>query len=335
MKNYFSKHLLTTAAITLGIIIALTTAEVALRVSGFEFALYPTKLQFGWPDPVTLQNHYRVDSELLWVPKDYSAKVNVWRGKKPTAIFMGDSCTEFGRYDKFLNSIVFHQNPRSSFTFVNMGVGGWSSYQGLQQLKRDVLPMQPRFITIYYGWNDHWASFGIEDKEIGKFNLEHSTLMLETLSKARIVQLVNKAVFALKQGTGTKSQRRPERVSLNDFRSNIVQMVRLARDNGIIPILITAPSSHRKGSEPDYLKLRWLNNLTELVPLHGQYVQALRDVSSTEGAPLIDLFAEFDKMSKAELDLYFLKDGIHLTPKGNHKIAEFIYAYLAANNLSD
>lgn len=335
MKNNFSKPLLTTVAVVISITFALIAAEVALRVSGFEFALYPTKLQFGWPDPVTLQNHYRVDSELLWVPKDYSARVDAWRGKRPTAVFMGDSCTEFGRYDESLKSIMDQQSPNSAFTFVNMGVGGWSSYQGLQQLKRDVLPMQPRFITMYYGWNDHWASFGIEDKEIGKFNLEHSTLMLETFSKARIVQLVNKAVFALKQDAGDENKRRPERVSLADFRSNLVQMVRLARDNGIVPILITAPSSHRKGAEPAYLKLRWLNDLNELVPLHGQYVQVLREISSAEGVPLIDLYAEFDKMPKAELDLFFLKDGIHLTREGNQKIAEFIYAYLAANNLNN
>ena len=331
MNNHFNKTILAAVVVIISTAFTLGVAEIVLRMSGFEFALYPTKLQFGWPDPVTLQNHYRLDSELLWVPKDYSARVDTWRGKGPAVVFMGDSCTEFGRYDVALKSFMDQQYPNRPFTFVNMGVGGWSSYQGLQQLIRDVVPMKPRLITIYYGWNDHWASFGIEDKEIGKFNLEHSTLMLETFSKLRIVQLINKALFAVKQKSGAESKRRPERVSLADFRSNLLQMVHIAKQNDIVPVLITAPSSHRKGEEPAYLKLRWLNDLNELVPLHSQYAQVLRDISASEGVPLIDLYAEFNKMPKAVLERLFMKDGIHLTNEGNTKIAEFIYAYFKVN----
>ncbi len=304
-----------------------------LRLISFEFALYPTKVQFGWPDPVTLRNLYHFDSELLWVPKDYSTRIANWKGKRPTVVFMGDSNTEFGRYDEFLKSIIYEQNPNSAFTFVNVGVAGWSSYQGLQQLKRDVLPMLPRFVTIYYGWNDHWTSFGIEDKEMGKYNLEYSTLQLEVFSDVRVIQLFNKAIFVLERSATEQDEQKPERVSLADFSSNLLKMIRIARDNGIIPLLLTAPSSHKKGQEPDYLAERWLNDLNELVPIHKKYVQTVRDISSKEDVPLIDLFAEFERLTQEELEKFFQKDGIHLTDKGNKKIAEFIYKYLVRNDL--
>ena len=304
-----------------------------LRLISFEFALYPTKVQFGWPDPVTLRNLYHFDSELLWVPKDYSTRIANWKGKRPTVVFMGDSNTEFGRYDEFLKSIIYEQNPNSAFTFVNVGVAGWSSYQGLQQLKRDVLPMLPRFVTIYYGWNDHWTSFGIEDKEMGKYNLEYSTLQLEVFSDVRVIQLFNKAIFVLERSATEQDEQKPERVSLADFSSNLLKMIRIARDNGIIPLLLTAPSSHKKGQEPDYLAERWLNDLNELVPIHKKYVQTVRDISSKENVPLIDLFAEFERLTQEELEKFFQKDGIHLTDKGNKKIAEFIYKYLVRNDL--
>lgn len=334
MKIKFNKQSFFAAFVgIISTIFALAMGEGVLRLVGFEFALYPTKIQFGWPDPVTLQNYYQVDRELLWVPKDYPSRVANWKEKRPTAVFMGDSCTEFGRYDEFLKSMVYAQDPSADFTFVNVGVGGWSSYQGLQQLERDVIPMKPRFITMYYGWNDHWTSFGIEDKEIGNFNLEHSALLLEAFNNVRLVQLVNKAAFAFKQASTEKDQRKPERVSLSDFRSNLLQMVRLARNNGIVPILITAPSSHKKGEEPAYLARRWLNDLRELVPVHREYVQVVRDVSSAEGVPLIDLFAEFDQMSRTELDKFFTKDGIHLTSEGNKEIAGYIYDHLAGNGM--
>ena len=333
MRTKLKRQLFLIFVVIFSTVFAIILGEITLRLIGFEFALYPTKVQFGWPDPVTIQDLYHVDSELLWVPKNYSSRVANWKGKRPIVVFMGDSNTEFGRYDEFLKSIIYKQNLNSAFTFVNVGVAGWSSYQGLQQLKRDVLPMMPRFVTIYYGWNDHWTSFGVEDKDIGKFNLEHPTLLLEVFSKVRVVQLFNKAVFVLKQTAAEQDKQKPERVSLSDFRSNLLQMVQIARNNGIIPILLTAPSSHKKGEEPGYLAERWLNDLHELVPIHKKYVQVVRDISSKEDVPLIDLWAEFDRLTRKDLNKFFQKDGIHLTEKGNRKIAEFIYKYLVRNHL--
>jgi len=333
MKTKLKQQLFLIFVIIFSTLFAVIFGEITLRLIGFEFALYPTKVQFGWPDPVTLRNLYHFDSELLWVPKNYSSRVADWKGKRPTVVFMGDSNTEFGRYDEFLKSIIYKQNPNSAFTFVNVGVAGWSSYQGLQQLKRDVLPMMPRLVTIYYGWNDHWTSFGIEDKDMGKYNLEHSALLLEVFSDVRIVQLLNKAVFLLTRNATEQDEQKPERVSLADFSSNLLQMVQIARNNDIIPVLLTAPSSHKKGEEPGYLAERWLNDLHQLVPIHKKYVQVVRDISSKEDVPLIDLYAEFNQLPQEELIKFFQKDGIHLTEKGNKKIAEFIYKDLVKNDL--
>ncbi len=335
MRTNLKRRFLLVLVLIFSLLFAVISGEIALRLFGFEFALYPTKVQFGWPDPVTLKNLYHFDKELLWVPKDYSTRVAAWKGKRPTVVFMGDSNTEFGRYDEFLKSIIYEQNPNSAFTFVNMGVAGWSSYQGLQQLQRDVLPMLPRFVTIYYGWNDHWTSFGIEDKNMGEYNLEYSTLQLEVFSNVRVVQLLNKAIFILKRNVTEQDERDPERVSLADFKSNLLQMVQIARDNDIIPLLLTAPSSHKKGQEPEYLAERWLNDLNELVPIHKKYVQAVRDISAKEDVLLIDLHAEFDRLPQEDIIKFFQKDGIHLTEQGNRKIAELMYNYFVRNDLQN
>jgi lysophospholipase L1-like esterase len=301
-RTAHTERILRSSMLLMSMLISLIFAEIVLRLIGFNLVFYPTQVQFGWPDPVTLQDLYQPDSELLWVPKDYYSKVATWKGKRPSIVFMGDSCTQFGRYDKFLESIIHERDPNGAFTFVNVGVGGWSSYQGLQQLKRDVLPMEPRAITIYYGWNDHWTSFGIEDKEIGKFMVPPA--LLKIYSKSRVLQLINKAIFTLKPTT-VQDKRKPERVSLSDFTSNILQMIQIAREGGITPILLTAPSSHKKGEEPAYLTDRWLNDLNELVPLHQKYVQAMRDIASRERVPLIDLYAEFGRLLRENPNRFF------------------------------
>jgi lysophospholipase L1-like esterase len=323
-----------TSALVVGsTVFALLVAEIVLRVIGFEFALYPTKVEFGWPDPVTMEKMYKPDKDLLWVPNNYDAKLTRWDTTSPSIVFMGCSCTQFGRYDKFLVSAMDEHCAGSDLTFVNLGVGGWSSYQGLQQLKRDVVPMKPRIATIFYGWNDHWSGFGYEDKEIGKFNEEHATL-LTTLAQSRVVQLVNRAVFTIKHPGVARDERRPERVPLLDFTTNLVEMVRTANENGITPVLITAPSTHKKGEEPEYLTSRRLNDLSELVPLHESYVRAVREVAAQENVVLIDLYQVFLQFPQEDLDRFFFKDGVHLTEDGNKKVAEIMHEHFDRHGLT-
>ena len=319
-------------AVTMGTAAALLIAEVGLRVAGFEFALYPTTVQFGWPDPVTLEDRYRTDRDLLWVPKEYDATLDAWSGRRPTVAHMGDSCTEFGRYDEHLAALIAGDDPAADYAFVNLGVGGWSSYQGLAQMRRDVVRLRPAIATIYYGWNDHWRSYGVQDRHIGEFVREQPRWM-DALSRSRLVQLAQRAMFtrrrrALETRTGT-----PERVSLPDFESNLAAMVRTARESGIEPVLLTAPTSHRTGSEPAYLVPRWIDDLDRLVPLHLAYVDVVRNVARAHDVILIDLYGEFGAMPAEELDAYFNEDGIHLTEAGNAMIAEIMHDHFVRHGL--
>ena len=298
--------------------------EIGLRLFGSEFVLTPPRIEYGYPDPVALERDYRVDRELLWVRRQYADTVAAAADWHPSIVFMGDSCTEGmgdGRYSDELRSLVTARDPSALSSFVNLGVSGWSSWSGLQQLQRDVLPMRPKAITIYFGWNDHWEHFGLEDKDAARFLKEPHWL--------RTVQLAERAVVALKQTFGYSRYRVP----LPDFRANLRRMVRMAQDNDIIPILLTAPTSHQRGQEPGGLSERWLGNLDDLVPLHQRYVQAVRDVAAEKDAPLIDLYEEFNQLPQHERERLFKDDGVHSTPEGYRRIAELIYDHLLRTGL--
>jgi lysophospholipase L1-like esterase len=322
-------------ALTLGVAGALFAAEVGLRMLRFEFALHPTAVQFGWPDPVTIEERYRLDRDLLWVPKDYHERVREWTGRSPTIAHMGDSCTEFGRYDDYLAELVREHatnSARDSYAFVNLGVGGWSSYQGLAQMRRDVVMMRPAIVTINYGWNDHWRSYGLPDREIGEFVHEQPAWM-QLSARLRVTQLVTKARFARHRRAAELRSDTPERVSLPDFAANLTAMVSVAREHGIIPVLLTAPTSHEVGAEPEYLAPRWLHDLDRLVPLHREYAAAVREVSRAHDVVLIDLHAAFDAMPGAERAGYFNEDGIHLNERGNAKVAEIMFEHFVHHGL--
>jgi len=304
--------LLATLVLLLGIF------EVTLRLTGFSFVLYPEEIEFGMPDPVVLETGFRPDRDLFWVTPDYAEKLERLRREPPAIVFMGDSCTQFGRYPEMLVELLAERRGLE-VEGGNLGVAGWSSHQGRRQLERDVLSLEPEVVTIYYGWNDHWIGFGIEDKNVARVGAISSSRW----GRFRLAQLVSKAILAW----ATRETAWPNRVSLEDFRANLRTMAEAAVEEGVRPVLITAALSHVEGEEPAYLTERWLRERSELVPLHRSYVEAVREIAGdVRGAVLCDAAAELGELPREELETLFLADGIHLTPAGDRRLAELLFS---------
>jgi lysophospholipase L1-like esterase len=294
-----------------GTALALGMGEAALRAAHFHFDLIPT-LEFGWPDPVAMHDAYAADPDLVWVTRDYRQTVREARRSHPAVVFMGDSCTEFGTYPA--KTIADLQQAGSPLARgATLGVGGWSTAQGLVQLRRDVIPLHPKVATIYYGWNDHWIAMGLTDSAILRAHR-----LRAIADHVRLAQLWLKIEVAL-------AERRtpPNRVPLHDYQLNLLEMANEARAAGITAVFITAPSIHAAGREPAYLAKRHLRALSELVPLHAAYVQATRDAARLAGAAVCDAAAAFTRLP-APHDRYFQKDGIHLSEAGDVEMAKIV-----------
>lgn len=312
--------------LVVSVTISLVLIELILWVFGFSYRLYPEKIEFGWPDPEMIQTQYQVDRDLFWVTQGYDQRLQQAKIDMPEIVFMGCSCTEMGGYDQLLLGLVADKIPGREISGLNVGVGGWTSYQGLRQLQRDILPLRPRIITIYYGWNDHWVGFGIEDKEVA--TIRRSSLF--HLDNLRVVQLVTRLQVFLRQPARFPKRR----VSVDDFRHNLREMIRLARGHGITPVLLTAPTSHEKGREPQELKERFLPNPADLIPLHQRYVEVVRELAREEEVAILDLAQIFDNFPRSEVEeKYFMRDGIHLSYEGNEIIAELLYDFLSRQEL--
>jgi lysophospholipase L1-like esterase len=295
-----------------GVTLALAFGETALRVARFHFDLVPT-LEFGWPDPVAMRDAYTTDPDLVWVTRTYRDALQQARRDHPAVVFMGDSCTEFGNYpSKTIADLESAGSPLAHG--VKLGVGGWSSAQGLVQLRRDVIPLHPKVVTVYYGWNDHWIAMGLTDPEIMRAH------RLRGLAEhLRLAQLWLKLDVAV----AMRRHPAPNRVPLHDYTQNLLRIASDARDAGITPVFITAPSNHVVGHEPAYLAKRHVRSLSELVPLHAEYVQATRDAAATAGAPVCDAAAAFAALPEPH-GRYFQNDGIHLTEPGNAEMANVV-----------
>ena len=295
-----------------GLLLAVALSEIGLRLLAFEFSRYPV-VQFGWPDPVTLRTQYQSDPLLFWVQKDYYTRLDEARALKPSVVFLGDSCTEFGKYPAMTLALLAGQRPDLA-RGVALGVGGWSSEQGRRQVQRDVVPLHPRVVTIYFGWNDHWIALGPPDARVPA-----PLLPASWSESSRLAQLVEKAWL----GRQDPPSRRPNRVSPARYEENLSVMVHTLHGSGIEAVLVTAPANHVAGKEPSYLLERHVRRLEDLVPLHREYVELTRSVANHEKAILCDAAAAFEALP-GPADRYFHRDGIHLKEEGDRALATLV-----------
>jgi lysophospholipase L1-like esterase len=321
-----AREVIARAAMALcAVLLALGIGEGVLRLAGFSFSLFPRTIQFGWPDPETLDLDYTPHPTLLWAPKGYEERVARAAASPPDIVFMGDSCTEFSDYDARLRELLREGAGLADVRTANFGVAGWSSFQGRQQLTHDIAMIRPRIVTVYFGWNDHWYGFEASDAAAQVV----SSPLYGHLREIRLFQLLTKAYFQ-----AVRPSSRPLRVSPEDFRGNLISIVRSARKAGIIAMLLTAPTSLRRGSEPAYLEERWIDDRAQLLPLHQEYVKITREVAVETGAPLCDLERKFrTASSEGDLSGYFMDDGIHLQPEGSQKVAEMLYECFVDHSL--
>ena len=80
--------------------LGLGLVEVALRVAGFRYHLYPERIQFGYPEPEVFEEGYFLPHErFLWVSRKYADILAAARETPPDVVMMGCSCTEWGEID--------------------------------------------------------------------------------------------------------------------------------------------------------------------------------------------------------------------------------------------
>jgi lysophospholipase L1-like esterase len=295
--------------------IALLGVEAALHAVGFSFRTFPT-VQFGYPNPVDIRMDFVPDRDVFWVSRGYDDVLAAARQSHPSIVFMGDSCTQLGNYPALTLTELAERAP--SVTGIKVGVAGWTSEQGLAQLKRDVLPLSPRVITIYYGWNDHWVALGPPDTDA-----RPSSATWWLSQHSRIWQLFQR----VRRAAPGRLDQRPNRVDVARYESNLETMVTLAERAASKVVLITAPSGHERGREPPYLASRWLRHLSDLMTQHQLYVAATRTAAHNTNATLCDAEAAFH--TDPQRTRYFRDDGIHLTEAGDQAMAHLLSACIS------
>jgi len=268
----------------------------------------------------------RKDSKQLWVPLDsfeqhYSVKKTAGFLRVAT---LGDSstmgCTDTDDSYPGLMEKMLNQNLSSKYEVLNAGVGSYSSYQGVQRLKHVLLKYKPDIVTVYFGWNDHWIT-SVPDKDV-RIKPASQVALINFLEKFRSYQayyyIISKVMHvpraATKDDTNSAEEKKSFdwlklRVAPDDYMKNMVEFVKMAAENGMHILLVTAPANPSRLSSSSNFPFPKEN----LIQIHAQYNQIVREVSKRMNVPLLDLEA----MIQGDLAVNVLsQDAVHFTPEG-------------------
>ena len=289
---------------------------------------------FEYPD------YFKKDASLFWrlrpdiregtdflVPGQYRTNSLGLRGPELTidttasqlriACF-GNSCTfgwrlsETETYPGQLEQILNENIASGDATVFNCGVPGYSSFQGWKFMQELVPNLRPQYVTICYGWNDHWAAgFDIEDKK-----QRSSPQWVLDIQNAASASYLYRATKYLLLSRSEKSreysynrQSPTYRVSLDDYRANLRSMINYCLTRNIRPIILTAPIPD---IEPGVD--------TPMEVYHMLYCQIGVFVAEEMGVPVVDAASMFVEHPEFWDDPK--KDFIHYNAKGARFIAE-------------
>lgn len=306
------------ALLIVSFLIAGLSSEILLRVIDYNYS--PMKIEakknndWKWRDGLAFEDdHFVYDPYLIWAPKKNYSIFNSqgYRGEElgvkkegEFRIFtIGDSNTLGWRGGKdapnwpmYLENLFRESSDRVKV--INAGVWGYSSFQGVRRFN-EILHYQPDMVLISFGTNDAHqvtlsdAEYVSRDKKLALLSKSRlGTLVIAFFDKLRLLQKDNK------QGKGALVPR----VSLEEYKSNLNEIIRVSKEKNIKTVLLTRPYM---GTPPD--KLYWLNFAPE-------YNKSVIDVAEHNKVPVVDVSSYFS--DKAD---YFMDD-CHFTRLG-HKIA--------------
>ncbi len=302
------------------IALTLVLAELALRLTGF--GLVKPELAFGVNARQAFERgQFATDRYLFWKfagppgPADEAlGTVHPDRDiapavHRPRLLFLGDSCTRLGMggpaYPGRLKAMLAGRAE-----VLTAAVPGYTSHQGLAWLRRQLLAAAPDIVVVYFGWNDHWRTIGLTDRQYAA--------ALSPL-RPRLAALARRPSSAA-----------PLRVPPADYEANLTAIAREATAAGCKILFVRAPGAIDATGRQRLVDAGYIRPDDDPMALHAAHLGVLDRVAAAEGVPVLDAAGLFAGLGSAPALL--AADGIHLSDAG-HQVMAVIVAQKALGQM--
>ena len=307
----------------LSIVVTLCAAELLLRAVGY--GRITPEMNFGVNTRGALESGgFEADPDLFWTlparatPSDLEIRAVHPRRPVPPRdsrrrlIVLGDSCSRISMAaPPYSEQLERHLGP--DWEVFNAAVPGYTSHQGLVWLRLQLLALQPDLVVVYFGWNDHWRSTGVTDREYARWH---------GVSRFRLLGLVR-----------GKPEQPPLRVPVDQYAENLRMIVDEIRAAGAQVILVAAPHRFSGEAEQRLLQTGYILRGERPAVLHEQYLEVVRGFTGQQGVAVLAA----DKLMAAVTNPtpLLMRDGIHLTDPAHAIMAMALTALVTSGAGAD
>lgn len=347
-------------------LVLLVTAEIGLRiyvnykaeaVRGKVLSSLAQRNEYQRPDPV-------LGYSLLPNYSDRGIHINSLGFRGPSIapqkelgiriVAIGDSTTfglqgETCPYPAQLQQLLSLANREAEIEVINAGVEGYSAKYALRLLQHKITALKPDLVLTYVGWNDIYqrSPFEVnapkyEDGRLDKLPPPASGVA-RALDRFYTVQFLRRVIFLelprIKAKLGKSSE--PRDVALHPdftyaYKWRIEEMVRLIREMGARPVLMTLPTVLSEDMNQQALAVihypDWADSdYLLLLKVVDVINETLREIARTNDAVLIDNAKFIDSLGRDKERLFF--DTCHMHCEGNTLLAQNIARELEQQKL--
>lgn len=256
---------------------------------------------------------WRLDPNLKWINSFgcRGKEINIHKKKGVIRIVcLGDSVT-FGNittYPDILSKLLKIKFAKKKFEVINAGVPGYSSYQGLKWLQKDIIKLKPDILIVYYGLNDAGPAF-TKDRE-QKTPPSFIVSLINLLNKTYSFKLLMKLIYYFKYNSQAEYNYTTQRVPPDEYRNNLIKMKKIMEKIGGKALFIANPTYYN--------------------PKNG-YVFTRSEYFPPQEVDYIDLYSLFKEKEKEAYKLFYPDTTpyyFHLSPQGQELLAYEILKFI-------
>ena len=209
-------------------------------------------------------------------------------------------------------------NPWKRIEVIPLAVPAYSSYQGLNWLKRDIGSLEPDVVTVCFGWNDICLR-PVADRESMPVDFVHVAargLLLHSQAVAHFAKWCHRKPARENPHDGPPVPR----VSKDDYVANLLEISKLARAHGAKVVLIGQVYQNAQSNPAE----------AKLVKEHRD---ALREAAAANGIPYLQIDELTETNSPMNISLF--GELIHPNAAGHQVMARELLKFLDQHGMLD
>jgi lysophospholipase L1-like esterase len=216
-------------------------------------------------------------------------------------------------YPMLLERALRAANPGRKIEVIALAVPGYTSYQGLLWLRRDIEWLEPDAVTACFGWNDVGLR-SLPDRELMPDDWKHLAYR-RALSHSQTLAHLSLWMQRRRASKETPKPATTPRVPEGEFAANMIEIARLAEAGGARVVLVGTVYRDAVTNPGEAARIK-------------SHRDALRAAANSRGIP----YLEIPELTEAANSQHLFGELIHPNHEGHRLMALSLLRFFAAYN---